>query len=138
MGCTSVPTVVTSANGTFSDCSGSTNYENDAKCRLVIAPTGAQQVTLDFTSFKTELSKDFLRVYSCFDADCGSTQTLQELSGAVMVSATPSITSTTGFMLVEFTSDNSGTDEGFTATWKSVELPSVAYILLFYPSQGVL
>jgi len=49
--------------------SGSGAYADNAKCSWLIAPPGAQSITLEFSSFDTEEDYDFVRVYDGTVAD---------------------------------------------------------------------
>jgi hypothetical protein len=51
-------TNLTASSGTFSDGSGNTNYGDNTNCSWYIAPAGANQITLSFSSFNTERHKD--------------------------------------------------------------------------------
>jgi hypothetical protein len=106
------------ANGTLSDGSGTSNYGNSISCEWVIAPPGALLITLSFTEVSTQAGKDIIRVFQCTDIPCSKPLQLAELSG--WYSTTQSVTSTTGFMKVVFTSDASVNYDGFTASWTSV------------------
>jgi hypothetical protein len=44
-------------------------YANNAKCSWLIAPPGAQSITLEFSSFDTEENYDFVHVYDGTVAD---------------------------------------------------------------------
>jgi len=109
---------LTAKNGTFSDGSGSSNYPNNASCEWMIAPYGADSVTIKFTAFSTQYTNDVVRVFECQDTPCSQNQQLAELSG--MFPNICTITSLTGYMKVVFTSDGSITSNGFTALWNTV------------------
>jgi hypothetical protein len=114
MGCAGCQTF-TSASGTFSDGSGSDSYRSNANCEWVIAPPGASQITITFTEFSTEDKYDFVKVYQCTSPVCASRELLESLSGTYL--NTQVATSTTGYMLVAFTSDGGSNSAGFTASW---------------------
>jgi len=61
-------------------------------------------IIISFTQFSTESNYDFVRIYSCPDSTCAFTTQLGSLSGTY--STPQSFTSITGYMLVQFTSDN--------------------------------
>ena len=105
--------MLTSETGSVSDGSG--DYSSYANCQWIIAPSGASQITLTFTSFKTESGYDYVRVSSCSDSTCGTKVLLRELSGTY--STLPVVTSSTGYMLIELTSDSSTVYSGFIALW---------------------
>ena len=128
-GCGSTCDLFIAASGTISDGSGSSSYTNNALCEWVIAPVIISVITLRFTEFRTQPNKDYVRVYQCLELACSNQTLLAELAGSY--STTQSVTSTTGFMKVVFTSDNSGTSDGFTASWTSVS-HIVLYIVPLY------
>lgn len=106
-------TTLTAATGTFSDGSGSADYQDNADCAWLIQPAGANQITLTFTAFETELNYDSVKVYDGVNANA---PLLLEWTGSVVPSA---ITSTTGAMYVRFISDASQTDDGWEASYTS-------------------
>jgi hypothetical protein len=114
-GCGSTCGLLTAATGTFSDGSGSSNYANSATCQWIIAPAGASNVSLAFTEFSTEGCCDFVRVYTCMNVSCQGAQLVAELSG--LYSTVQTVTSMSGYVLVQFLSDYEGNQPGFTATW---------------------
>ncbi len=119
-GCGSSCGLFTAASGTISDGSGQANYPNYANCRWLIAPSGATQITLAFSIYDIENNYDFVRVFECSTIACVSYTTLAQLTGRA---TGVSFTSTTGFLLVQFTSDYLTTAGGFTASW-TVGTPS--------------
>jgi hypothetical protein len=128
--CSSLPTIngqSCSDNGkTFTNSSGSitsnsfgsSSYSNNANCAWYIMPSGAASVTLSFSAFRTEQSRDYVRVYSCITSSC---RTRTELSGSPFSgSSIPNnITSSTGKMMIEFASDSRIAFSGFLATYTS-------------------
>lgn len=109
-------TSLTASIGTITDGSGSANYGNNSTCKWVIAPAGATQISLNFTTFNTEASYDFVRVYN------GPDDTFP-LLGTYSGSTLPSSISTTagvGAMCIKFTSDTSNTFSGWSANYTSV------------------
>jgi hypothetical protein len=75
---------------------------------------------LHFTMFNTQLSKDFVRVFQCTNVLCSQQQQLAELSGSY--SSVQTVTSSTGYMRVVFTSDGSINSDGFNASWNLVSI----------------
>jgi hypothetical protein len=75
-------------------------------------------ITLQFTNFSTQPLYDVVRVFECSNAFCSQHQQLAELSGTY--SDVQSITSTTGYMRVTFTTDGSVNLGGFNASWTTV------------------
>ncbi len=119
-GCGSTCGVLTAASDTISDGSGSSNYADGARCQWIIAPTGATAIRITFTEFSTDRCCDFVRVYQCVNVTgetCEGVQLIGELSGYYSTGQT--LMSSTGFMLVQFTSDSGTNYAGFTATWRS-------------------
>ncbi len=105
-------TMLTTPAGTFSDGSGSNNYTNNQQCLWYIAPPCATSVTLNFSSFNTELDYDRVLIYNSLTA----TTTPIIYSGT---SLPASVTSSTGVMLVVFISDYSISLQGFNANYTS-------------------
>jgi hypothetical protein len=118
--------LLTAANGTFSNNSGLSSYNNSANCEWMISPSlnspdlisGAQRITIIFTNFSTQPLHDFVRVFQCSDADCSQQHMVAELSGTYP--SVQSVTSNTCFARVIFTSDSSINLGGFTASWTLV------------------
>ena len=109
-------TTLTASNGTFTDGSGITNYGDNSSCRWVIAPPGATQISLNFTAFNTEASYDIVTIFNGPD---DTYPVLATYSG----SALPSTVTTSagiGAMCIKFTSDESTTNAGWTASYTSV------------------
>jgi hypothetical protein len=110
-GCSGTQTL-TAASGTFSDGSGSNNYQDNSDCRWLIQPLNATSITLTFQSFNL-LSGDFVYVY---DGNTTSAPLLGTFSGNTLPAP---VTSSGGVMLVRFVSDGSGTADGFVASYTS-------------------
>ncbi len=131
------------ASGTFSDGSGSANYPDGADCKwMIAAPNGMSQITISFTEFDTEACCDFVTVYQCTDIECGTKQFLSELYGTY--SSPQQITSTTGYVLVHFTTNHATQFQGFTATWTSIAtlsipvMPNVSHPLCIFVCRRLL
>jgi Zn-dependent metalloprotease len=107
-------TTLTAPTGTFTDGSGANNYGNNADCKWLIQPTGASQVTLNFTSFDTELNYDGVIVYD------GNNTSAPQLGSYTGNSLPPTLTSTGGSMLVQFLSDIAERKQGWSATYNSL------------------
>ncbi len=124
--CATAPTVYgqcsdniyTSSSGTIYSNRFSSNYPNSAECSWIISLPSASSVTLSFSAFETEAGRDFVRIYSCSSSSCLSKTQIgnSPYSGTTTPS---SVTSYTGIMLIEFSSDSSITRKGFTATYTS-------------------
>ena len=107
--------ILTTASGRLTD--GPSDYGTDASCKWLIAPSAATTITITWTQFDTEGGYDFVTLSSCTDVTCETKQQLMRHSGSLPVLR--SYTSPTGFLLVEFASDESYEYEGFTAAWNS-------------------
>ena len=105
-------TMLTTPAGSFSDGSGSNNYTNNQKCYWYIAPPCARSVTLNFSSFNTELNYDGVVIYDSLTA----TTPIAAYSGT---SLPASVSSSTGVMVVAFISDFSTSLQGFSANYTS-------------------
>ena len=89
------------------------NYANSESMSAIISFSGL--LTLTFGQFNTEKNYDKLTVLSCIDVTCSNTVTLLDhYSG---YSAPGSITCSTGFIQLVWTSDGSITFTGWSATW---------------------
>jgi hypothetical protein len=95
-----------------------TNYQNDAECQWLIAPSNVATVIVIFTSLNTQPEMDYVRVGSCWLPACQTLQEPKVLSGTY--STRQSYVATRGVVWVEFTSDSSITGAGFMASWTSV------------------
>ena len=93
-------------------------YEHDAQCdwqiRCPASADGQSLVSLTFERFDTELDYDFVSVY---DGDSSDAQLLALLSGRMDQLGQTSFTSTTSSLLIEFTSDESESAQGFEASY---------------------
>jgi Zn-dependent metalloprotease len=101
------------STGTISDGSGSADYDNNLNCSWLIAPQGATQITLDFTAFDTEPEYDTVFVY---DGTTENHEILLEWWGNTLP---PQITSSTGALLIRFSSDENTTAAGWSANYTS-------------------
>ncbi len=104
---------------TSSATSGSvqrTSYGNNEAMSATIAPTGAASVTLQFITISTESGYDLVTVKSCTAIGCSQTSELGRYSGTTIPSP---VTSNTGIMLIQWTSDSATSSSGWSATWSS-------------------
>ncbi len=108
--------VLSASSGTFSDRSGSYgNYHNNMKCSWLIEPVpSVGGITLSFSSFKTEANNDVLIVY---DGKDSTANILGTFSGQNIPA---NISSNKGEMYVEFITDNSIVDSGWTAHYTTI------------------
>ena len=111
---TPVITTVTTVTGTSTDNGGvAGNYTDDQRTLTLIKPTGATSISLNFTSFNTELGYDYLFIYD-------GTTTAAPLIGQYSGTTSPgTITSTGGALLLEFRSDCATNAAGWVANWTS-------------------
>lgn len=112
-------TTLTTATGTFYDTGGSAGpYSNDQRYLILIQPSGATNITLNFTSFNTEANWDYLFIYD------GSTSSAPLIGTYTGTNSPGTITSTGGALLIEFRSDCATTASGWAANWTSTNTPS--------------
>ncbi len=113
-------TTLTAPSGSFTDGSGLSNYSDNASCTWLIQPPAATSITLTFSAFSTQAGQDFVKVY---DNSTGTPVQVGSYSGNSIPSA---VTLPSGnSMIVEFTSNTSGTDLGWAASYTSTEAPPV-------------
>ncbi|OJV24262.1 MAG: hypothetical protein BGO32_04440 [Bacteroidetes bacterium 37-13] len=107
-------TVLTANSGTVTDGSGSANYNNNSNCKWIIAPPGATQITLNFTSFNLENGYDTVFVYGGTD----TTSTPLKYTGTTLP---PQIQTPAGIgaCLVKFKTDASVTAGGWSFNYTS-------------------
>lgn len=126
-------TNLTATTGTFSDGSGTANYNNNSSCKWVIAPAGATQVSINFTAFNTEANIDKVYVYDGID------DTYPLLATWWGNTLPPLITTSvgTGAMCVKFTSDASTTLGGWSANYNAtIVTPSCSGVTLLTTPTG--
>ena len=105
-----VQLTLSSAPITISDGRG--NYQSYSNCVWVFSTRGSTaQLTVQFLSFATESGYDFVKVY---DGLSTSSPILQSLSGSVELPRM--ITSSSGSIAIQLTSDSSVEAAGFVAT----------------------
>jgi len=105
-------TTYTATTGTFDDGSGNgTDYGPNSNCSYLIQPTGAVSVDLTFNYFATQANFDVVTVY---DGSSNSDPVLGTYSGTTIPAQ---VSSTAGSMLIEFTSNALGNDNGWEVTY---------------------
>ncbi len=110
--CTGLVTF-TDDSSTFTDGSGSFNYQNLTSCMWEIIPDNADDVTLSFSQFDTEPDFDFVRIY-----DLESQELLAEYSGHYDSNNLPApVTSYSGKMVIMFYTNGSDNFDGWTAEY---------------------
>jgi len=113
-------TTLTTTTGNLYDTGGlSGNYSNDERDVWVISPTGASTVTLNFASFSTEDTWDYMYIYD-------GNSVWSPLIGYYTGTTSPgTITSTGGSLTVEFRSDCATAAAGWDASWTSTVADNV-------------
>ncbi|MCK5856082.1 MAG: C10 family peptidase [Bacteroidales bacterium] len=111
----------TDPSGTFSDGSGTENYNDNTSCYWLMTDTANNSINLEFTFFETELAYDFVDVY---DGSTTSSNLLGSFSGNQLPQ---SLSSSGGAMLVHFHSDGGVTDQGWEANYYTCGQPSAPY-----------
>lgn len=108
------PTVYSTSTGNFYDSGGAAaNYSDDERLIWRIAPPGATNVTLTFSSFNVENTWDYMYVYDGADV-------WAPLIGYYTGTTNPgTLIANSGTMTIEFRSDCSTTAPGWNATWQS-------------------
>jgi pimeloyl-ACP methyl ester carboxylesterase len=106
--------VLTEPTESFDDGSGIDNYDGYLDLSWLISPTDAQKIVLLFSSFRTEQDYDFVTIY---DGPTTDSPVIGRYSGSAIPD---SIVSSTGTMLVRFTSDAFVTDSGWVARYYSL------------------
>lgn len=99
---------------TFNDGSFNDNYQNNTNCQWLIKPDSGSYIRLDFLNFNTEQGADILSVY---DGETTSAPLLGSFSGQ---NKPPSLFSTSGAMLLVFTSNSSITDLGWNVKYTTL------------------
>ena len=112
-------TNLTASSGTISDGSGSGNYSNNANCKWVIAPPGATQISLNFTSFDIENTYDYVYIYNGIDDTSTPIYTFTGNSLPPTITSSPGV----GALCIKFTSDVSNNYTGWTANYNSTITP---------------
>ncbi len=106
-------TTYSGPSGTISDGSGNADYSNNLNCQFLIQPQNVSNVSLNFTSFETESTNDYVKIY---DGPTTASPLLGTYSG---LNLPPSITSTGQSLLIVFTTDYVTVRKGWTANYSS-------------------
>ncbi|MBN8702660.1 MAG: N-acetylmuramoyl-L-alanine amidase [Bacteroidetes bacterium] len=105
-------TTVTATTGTLYDNGGASgNYTNDLRQVILIQPSGAQTVSINFTQFSTETNFDWLYIY---DGSTTSAPLIGRYSGTTNPGA---ITSSGGSLLLDFRTDCATISSGWALTY---------------------
>ncbi len=110
---------ISETSGTISDGSGGTDYAPNSSCKWLIKPVGATSITIDFTSFNTELDWDSVIVYSSINDGMAYAQLIW--SGNTLP---PQVNISGGAALIEFISDGSIQNSGWELNYSSTTVPT--------------
>lgn len=110
-------TTLNTATGSFSDGSALSNYSNNLSCTWLIEPTGATSVTANFVSLATELNNDIINVYN---GNSSAAPLIGTYSGS---SIPPAFTANSGAMFIEFLTNGSIVNQGWTINYSSTIPP---------------
>ena len=111
----------TDTSGTLFDTGGpSAGYQVNENCTLLVQPSCATSITLNFVSFESESNFDYLYVY---DGTTTADPLLVTANGPALPTPT-TVTASSGAMLIVWRSDVSITYAGFEVNWTSVIAPS--------------
>lgn len=123
--CSGVTSLNTTDYGTITDGSNSSNYCNNMDCSWLIQPPQATSVTLTFNSFDLEQpSSDGKSVYDAVEVYNGTTTSAPLIGRFSGSNIPPSVSSTSGSMLVRFYSDLEENKSGWSATYTSTQNPT--------------
>jgi hypothetical protein len=105
-------TTLTAWEGDFTEGSYSTDYQNNASCEWLIQPiNNPAYISLEFMTFKTEASNDIVKVY---DGNSAAAPLIGTFSGS---NIPPVINSTGNTLFVQFISNGSVTNKGWSARY---------------------
>jgi Zn-dependent metalloprotease len=100
-------------SGKLLDSGGSGNYQNNVNSTVVIAPTGASQLTLTFLSFDFEAGYDYLKIYN---GPNSSSPLIGSYDGTALPNGGTIVVNGGAVTLVQ-TSDQGLTGAGFEMNW---------------------
>ncbi|MEO0310368.1 MAG: hypothetical protein RIQ89_25 [Bacteroidota bacterium] len=110
-------TTLTSCSGILNDGSGGNDYCDNSDCQWIIAPVGATNVTLNFSSFSTQATNDIVRIY---DGNSIAAPLIGTYSGTTLP---PTITSSGGSITVRFTTNATVVNSGWQLNY-SCSIPN--------------
>ena len=113
---------LTGCNGVLQDAGGDGLYPNNMNSLTTIAPQGASQITLTFTSFNYETNYDYISIY---EGEGTGGELLGFYEGETLPNGDGIITFETGVITIEQFSDGSVQRDGFEATWECVAINDV-------------
>lgn len=104
----------TGCNGTLYDTGGPNgNYQDNVNSTITIAPVGASQITLTFTSFDFEAGYDYLYIY---DGPSIGSPLIGQYDGTALPNG-GTITSTGGAITIRQYTDPGVVESGFAMNW---------------------
>jgi hypothetical protein len=109
--------VLTQRAKQINDGSEASYYWNNTHCGWLIQPEGgADKIVLTFSDFQTEAGSDILSVY---DGSSSSGILLGSFSGHTLP---PALIANSGSMFIQFSTDSTGKDLGWDASYSSISL----------------
>lgn len=105
--------IVTYCSGTLFDSGGQENYQDNTDVSVTIAPTGASQVILNFTTFNFETGYDYLYIYNGPDI---TSPLIGQYDGASLPNG-GTVISDFGSVTIRQTTDQGLTMPGFELSW---------------------
>ncbi|MEI6124229.1 MAG: M4 family metallopeptidase [Bacteroidota bacterium] len=121
---------LTCCSGTLFDSGENGDYSNNTDGTITIAPVGASDVVLTFSSFNFESGYDYLYIY---DGPNSSSTLIGQFDGTNLPSG-GMIQSSTGSITLRQVTDPGVTASGFALTWQC-SLPSTPPVSNFYASE---
>ncbi|MBL0267130.1 MAG: T9SS type A sorting domain-containing protein [Chitinophagaceae bacterium] len=106
-------TYLSTSSGTFTDGSGTSNYSSNSDCKWLIQPSGATNIHINFSFFDVSNPNDTVYIY---DGNSVISPLLAKWTGNTLPG---SVSSTSGCLLVRFSTDGSITAGGWTANYSS-------------------
>lgn len=128
MGAATVQPIYEQTGNIIDDGGRTGNYSNNRIDYATIIPCGAKTITLKFSQFKVSTS-DYLKIYDGVDALGKPLHPGNGFSGSVVPSGP--IVATSGAMYLYFSTNGSGNDSGFIASWTTDRGPIVAPVADF-------
>ncbi len=113
-------TLLNASNGSFSDGSGSSNYQNNLSCGWLLQPAGATAIQLSFDAFDVEALGTYGQVYDAvrvYDGASASAPLLGTFTGSTLP---PALTSSGPALFVQFTTDNATVSAGWSANYSAL------------------
>lgn len=112
-------TTLTAPSGTVTDGSGTANYSDNLNCKWIIAPPGANQITINFTAFNLEVGYDTVFIYPGTDTT-GTPLTYTGTSLPASIQTPAGL----GAVLVKFKTDVSQNATGWSFNYSTSGTPT--------------